>query len=166
MNYDKKMNYDEKIESIKRIDFSIWDNYVEMNNTKQTNLDNSYGIEIPDLYDGMEPKRSGIFDTRLGIMSSSLECPACGLVKCIGHTGHKSSTETQPMNFTIDKSKIKYVKDILDLICLDSKELLLDKKTDYLTSEQITKLRQRRLNMIQNIKNEEVDKDIIIEICI
>lgn len=162
MNYDKKMNYDGKIEPIKRIDFSIWDN-VEMNNTKQSNLNISEGIEIPDLYDCMEPKRSGIFDTRLGVTGSSLECPACGLTNCIGHTGHKSLTEKQPINFTIDKSKIKYVKDILDLICIDRKELLLDKKTDCLTSDQITKLRQRRSYMIQNDKD---DKDIIIEICI
>ncbi|CAH6421786.1 DNA-directed RNA polymerase subunit RPB1 [uncultured virus] len=78
---------------INKIDFNIF-----KQNEKILFDDKDYvGIDIPDLYDNMEPKRGGLIDSRLGSTDHYIDdCPMCGLNStfCAGHFGHINLVDT------------------------------------------------------------------------
>jgi DNA-directed RNA polymerase II subunit RPB1 len=117
--------YDDKIRSIESIEFNIWGNE-EIRRVSALGKDN-YGIEIPDLYDNMEPKRGGLIDTRLGVTSNSLECSTCGFdsKNCIGHFGH-----IELHDYMFHYGYLQFLKKILSCICLKCSKLLISKNDD------------------------------------
>ena len=73
-----KQQYDEIIKPIERIEFDIFGWHCNCYDNKPNSVfGKQLGIEIPDLYDNMDPKRSGgngvngIIDTRLGMTMTS-----------------------------------------------------------------------------------------------
>lgn len=119
--------YDAKIRPIESIEFDILGND-EIKRLSALGKESS-GIEIPDLYDNMEPKRGGLIDTRLGVTSNSLECATCGFdsTNCIGHFGHIDLAEP-----VFHMGFIQYIKKILSCICLKCSKLLVYKTEDEL----------------------------------
>lgn len=83
---------DDTIRSIKKIEFCVWPNDVIPNRSV---LKDTLGIEIADFYDNIEPKRGGLIDPRMGIMSYSYNCPICGLYnfRCLGHICHSNNSD-------------------------------------------------------------------------
>lgn len=139
-------SYDETIRPIDSIEFNIWGNE-EIKKISALGK-NSLGIEIPDLYDNMEPKKGGLIDTRLGITSSSLECATCGLdsTYCVGHFGHIDLAEP-----VFHAGYIQYVKKILSCICLKCSNLLVYKNEDELIEMLKNKSGRSRFAEIRNI---------------
>lgn len=138
--------YDEDIQAIDKIELNIWDNLEILD---YSSLDkNTVGIDVPDLYENMEPKRGGLIDTRLGITDPSLDCTTCGLRvdRCVGHFGHIKLTEpVYHMGF------IRYVQKILSCICLRCSRLLISKNEDELIDMLKNKTSNARFNEIRNL---------------
>lgn len=138
--------YDDKIREIDRVEFSILGN----EQVKQMSVlgQNSRGIDIPDLYDNMEPKRGGLVDTRLGPTNNYIDCSTCGLnsTYCVGHFGH----------ITLEKAVfnigyLNYVKKILSVICLKCSKLLIYKNEHDIQEMLKNKSRKARFIEIRNI---------------
>jgi len=138
--------YDEKIRPIDRIEFNIWNNN-EIKSISALGKDSS-GLEIPDLYDNMEPKRGGLIDTRLGVTSNTLECTTCGFdsTNCIGHFGHIDLAEP-----VFHIGFIEQLKKILSCICLKCSKLLIYKNEDDLFEMLKNKTGKSRFAEIRNI---------------
>lgn len=137
--------YDEKVRPIDRIEFDIWDNE-EILRASALGKD-SLGINIPDLYDNMEPKRGGLIDTRLG-GTSSIVCSTCGLdsTNCIGHFGHIDLAEKVfHMGYRIN------VKNILGCVCLKCSKLLTHKNEDELIEMLQHKSGKARFAEVRNL---------------
>lgn len=138
--------YDEKVRPINSIEFNIWGND-EIKRISALGRD-SAGIEIPDLYDNMEPKRGGLIDTRLGVTSSNLECATCGLdsTYCVGHFAHIDLAEP-----VFHMGYIDYTKKILSCICLKCSKLLVYKNEEDLLDMLKYKSGKARFAEIRNI---------------
>ena len=113
--------YDTKVKPIDRIEFAVLSNK-EVGRISA--IDDPIGINIPDLYDNMEPKRGGLVDPHMGPGRSPADCATCGLDSnfCVGHFGHIELSEPV-FNF----GYIQYVKKILSCICLKCQKLLIYK---------------------------------------
>lgn len=138
--------YDENIRPIKRVEFDIWGND-EILRVSALGKD-SLGINIPDLYDNMEPKRGGLIDTRLGPTTNGIECATCGLdsTNCIGHFGHIDLAEyIFHMGYRI------FVKKILSNVCLKCSKLLVYKNEDELFEMLKNKSGKSRFAEIRNL---------------
>jgi DNA-directed RNA polymerase II subunit RPB1 len=105
--------FDEKIRPIDRIEFNILGNE-EIQKMSALGPD-SVGIDIPDLYENMEPKRGGLIDTRMGVTDNHLDCKTCGLntLYCIGHPAHILLADP-----VFHIGYIQHIKKILSCICL------------------------------------------------
>lgn len=138
--------YDEKVRPINEIEFNILGND-EIRRMTVLGKD-TLGIEIPDLYDNLEPKRGGLIDTRFGVTSSTLECASCGLDStfCVGHFGHIDLAEP-----VFHMGYIQFVKKILSCICLKCSKLLIYKNEAELIDMLKNKSEKARFNEIRNI---------------
>lgn len=138
--------YDDSVTPIHSVQFGILGNEEIL---KMSALDkNSVGINIPDLYDNMVPKRGGLIDPRLGTTDHFINCPTCGLdsTNCVGHFGHiRLSEAVYHMGF------LNTVKKILSCICLKCSKLLVDKNEDELIFMMQNKSKKARFNEIKNI---------------
>ncbi len=79
-------SYDnDRIRPIEKVEFGILGNE-EIKRISAFGKD-SVGVDIPDLYDNLEPKRGGLIDPRMGTTDSHLDCAKCGLnsTYCVGH---------------------------------------------------------------------------------
>ena len=116
--------FDDTYNQIESIDFDIWSNQ-EIKNA--STLGKGAGIEIPDLYDGGEPKKGGLIDPRLGPSSHDIYCAHCGLDMecCVGHFGHIDLAEV-----VFHIGYLDYVCNILKCICLRCAKLLIYKNED------------------------------------
>src|SRR5579872_6056178 len=73
------------IESIIRIDFSIYSNHDVL---KDSVISDPNGITVAEIYNNNEPVHNGAIDKRLGA-TDKLECDTCGETReCPGHFGH------------------------------------------------------------------------------
>jgi len=145
MNADT-YTYDEKNQEIESIEFNILGNDEVKN---MTSLDkNTIGIDIPDLYDNMEPKGGGLIDPRLGVTDSYIDCAACGLnsLYCPGHFGHIDLSEA-----VFHMGYINMVKKILSCICLRCSKLLVYKNEADLTEMLKHKHGKHRFEEIRNL---------------
>ena len=118
-------SYEDKIRQIDHVDFSILGNE-EVKKISALGRDNP-GIEIPDLYENLEPKRGGLIDSRLGSVDNHIDCATCGLnnTYCVGHFGHIDLAE--PIFHIL---YLPYVKKILSCICLRCSKLLVHKNEE------------------------------------
>ena len=75
-------------------------------------------------YDGNEPKISGLFDPRMGVLDNGKTCRSCGQTNhnCPGHFGHYRLA--RPVYFIQFMNQIKTV---LKCICIRCGKLLIDK---------------------------------------
>lgn len=144
---EENLQYDEKIRPIRSIEFNILGND-EIKRITALGKD-STGIEIPDLYDNMEPKRGGLIDTRLGTTINSLECATCGFdsANCIGHFGHIDLAEP-----AFHLGFLQTMKKILSCVCLKCSKLLIYKTEDEIIEMlKNTKSNKAKLNLIREI---------------
>src|SRR3569832_1448259 len=85
--------YDNQLRIIDRIEFDILQNIV----TKRMSVfgENSFGVEVYDLYESGSPKAGSLIDTRFGPNNPTDICATCGLqtLNCVGHTGHITLAE-------------------------------------------------------------------------
>ncbi len=143
---DGNLQYDEKIRPIEHIEFNILGNQ-EIKRISALGKD-STGLEIPDLYDNLEPKKGGLIDTRMGVTSGSLECATCGFdsTNCIGHFAHIDLAEP-----VFHMGFIQYVKKILSCICLKCSKLLVYKTEEQILDMLKNKSGKARLAIIKDI---------------
>jgi len=138
--------YDETIRPIDKIEFAIFGS----NEVRQISClgADTAGIDIPDLYDNMEPKRGGLIDTRFGPSDYNIDCTTCGLntTYCVGHFGH--ITLAEPV-FHI--GYINYIKKILSCICLKCSKLLIYKNENELIDMLKNKSGKTRFAEIRNV---------------
>ena len=136
----------EKIRPIKSIDFSVLGNE-EIKNISALGKD-SAGIDIPELYDNLEPKRGGLIDSRMGITDNGSECAKCGLntTFCVGHFGHIVFAEK-----VFHVGYINYVKKILSCICLKCSKLLIYKNEEEILDMLKNKSNKQRWAEIRNL---------------
>lgn len=139
-------SYNDRIKPIDKIEFSVFGND-EVKRSSALGKDTS-GIDIPDLYDNMEPKRGGLIDTRLGVIDRSLDCGTCGLnsTYCVGHFGH-----IELVDYVFHMGYIDYVKKILSCVCLKCSKLLIYKTEDELESLLKNKNGKKRFAEIKSI---------------
>lgn len=140
-------SYDtDKIRPIERIEFSILGNE-EIKNMSALGKDNA-GIEIPDLYDNLEPKRGGLIDPRLGTTDSNIDCATCRLnsTYCVGHFGHIDLEEP-----VFHVGYLPFVKKILSCICLKCSKLLVYKNEEEIAEMLRLKSGKQRMSEIKNL---------------
>ena len=115
----------DEITNIDRIEFTLYGND-EIKRASAV-FNDTFGINIAETYDLMEPKRGGLVDPRLGTTDSQMLCATCGLEYkyCPGHFGH---TELAEPVFHIGFLNI--VKNILGCVCIRCSKLLLNKSLD------------------------------------
>ena len=115
----------DEITNIDRIEFTLYGN--EEIKRASAVANDTFGINIAETYDLMEPKRGGLVDPRLGTTDSTILCATCGLEYkyCPGHFGH---TELSEPVFHI--GFINIVKNILGCVCIRCSKLLLNKSLD------------------------------------
>jgi DNA-directed RNA polymerase II subunit RPB1 len=138
--------YDEDIRPIDHIEFNILGNK-EIKEMSALGKD-SIGIDIPDLYDNMEPKRGGLIDPRMGTTDPYIDCATCGLntQTCVGHFGHIDLAEP-----VFHMGYIQYVKKILSCICLRCSKLLVYKNENELMDMLKNKSGNARFMEIRNV---------------
>lgn len=115
------------VESITRIDFSIYSNNDVI---KDSVIDDPNGIVIADTYSNNEAVQGGVIDTRLGITEKRQECGTCKetALRCPGHFGHIKFVEPVfHMGFLI------ILKNILNCICIRCNKLLVYKNEDQIS---------------------------------
>ncbi len=136
--------YDETIRPIDKIVFCVWGND-EIRNISCLGKD-SMGIELPDLYDNMEPKYGGLIDTRLGVSLLNINCATCGFdsTNCVGHFGHIELAEP-----VYHVGYLPWVKKILGCVCLKCSKILIKKNEDELLNVAQMKMGKQRLNDVK-----------------
>lgn len=142
-------SYEDRVRQIDHIDFTMLGNE-EIKRISALGRD-SAGIEIPDLYENLEPKRGGLIDPRLGTTDNHIDCATCGLnnTYCVGHFGHIDLAE--PI-FHI--GFLPYVKKILSCICLRCSKLLVYKNEEEIADMVKNKTEKARMSEIRNaVKN-------------
>ncbi len=144
--------YDDRIKPITRIEFGILGNE-EVRNMSALGKD-TIGIQFPELYDVLEPKRGGLIDPRLGTTDISVDCQTCGYNSsyCPGHFGHIELAEP-----VFHIAFLPYVKKILGCICINCSKLLIHKNEKEIEHILETKTGKNRLNeirkLVKNIKH-------------
>lgn len=139
-------SHDHTVRAIDHIDFDILSNETILD-MSALGRDNP-GIDIPELYDNLEPKKGGLIDARLGTTDANTPCALCGLDTsyCPGHFGHITLAEP-----VFHMGYIQYVKKILDCICLRCSKLLIHKNEDELEDMLKNKSGKNRMAEIRNI---------------
>lgn len=116
--------YDDTYSQIKCMEFDVWGN----DDIKaHSALGRGQGIEIPDLFDKLAPKKGGLIDPRLGPCSHDIYCATCGLdmTCCNGHFGHIDLAE-----IVFHIGYLPFVHKILTCICPRCAKLLIYKNED------------------------------------
>ncbi|MEM3062489.1 MAG: hypothetical protein QW303_02940 [Nitrososphaerota archaeon] len=110
------------IESITRVDFSIYSNADVLKDSAIT--DDPNGITLAEIYNNGEPVRGGVSDRRLGITESKYECATCGetAARCPGHFGHIRLVEP-----VFHMGFLTLLKNVLSSICIRCNKLLVYK---------------------------------------
>jgi len=114
----------DEITNIDRIEFTLYGNG-EIKRASAIN--DTYGINIAETYDLMEPKRGGLVDPRLGTADSTILCATCGMEykNCPGHFGHTELAEpVYHLGF------LGTIKNILGCVCIRCSKLLINKSID------------------------------------
>ncbi len=139
-------NYDDKIREINRIDFTVFGN--EEIKRRSVFGKDSIGIDIPELYDNMEPKQGGLIDARLGTTNNSIDCATCGLntINCEGHFGHITLAE-----HVFHVGFLPFIKKILNCICLRCSKILIHKNELEIIDLIKNKPAKSRLGELKNI---------------
>lgn len=140
-------SYDgDKIQKITAIEFTVWGNE-DIARGSALGKD-SGGIQVPDLFEGTEPKREGLIDGRMGPSDDSSECVTCGLnnIHCVGHFGHITLAEP-----VFHMGYLTYVKKILSCICLKCSKLLIYKNEKEIQEMLKNKSGKHRLSEIRNL---------------
>jgi len=133
------------IESITRIDFSLYTNADVINSSV---ISDPNGLTVADINSNNEPVLGGVNDRRLGVTENKLECLTCGetAMRCPGHFGHIKFVEP-----VFHMGFLSNLKSILSCICIKCHKLLV-----YKNEEEIAKLIQnkqgkQRYNEIKNL---------------
>ena len=136
--------YDETIRPIDKIEFCVWGND-EIRNISSLGKD-SLGIELPDLYDNMEPKYGGLIDTRLGVSLLNINCATCGYdsTHCVGHFGHIELAEP-----VYHVGYLPWIKKIMGCVCLKCSKILIKKNEDELLDIAHQKMGKQRLSDVK-----------------
>lgn len=135
-----------RIRPIRRIEFGILSNE-EVRNMSALGRD-SHGIDIPDLYDNLEPKRGGLIDPRLGTTDHHTDCATCGLnsTYCPGHFGHIDLAEP-----VFHIGYVRFITKILSCVCLRCSKLLVFKNEAEIGEMLRTKTGKARMKEISNL---------------
>ena len=136
----------DRIKAICKLEFGILGNN-EIKNISALGKDTN-GIEIPDLYDVLEPKRNGLIDPRMGTTDNSIDCATCGYnnAYCIGHFGHINLAEP-----VFHIGFLSYIKKILGCICIRCSKLLVNKNEKEIEEILKNKTGKNRLNEIRKL---------------
>lgn len=138
------MNVDVR-KPVDSIEFSLFGND-EIKNISALGRD-SAGVDIPDLYDGLEPKRNGLMDSRMGTTDDNVVCATCGLnsTYCGGHFGHIILED-----YMFHIGYLPFIKKILGCVCLKCSTLLVLKHDNELNEILKNKTGKNRLAEIKN----------------
>lgn len=138
--------YDDKIKPIDKVEFSIFPN--EEKKRISAVKEDPNGIDIPELYDNVEPKRGGLIDPRLGSSGPDTDCATCGLnsSKCVGHFGH--ITLAEPI---FHYGYLQIIKRVLSCICLRCSKLLVYKNENEIAEMLKNKSGKNLLNEVKNL---------------
>lgn len=141
-------SYDDYIRGIDAIEFNILSNET----IKKLSVfgEKSAGVEIPDLYDNMQPKRGGLLDARLGPPNISANCRTCGLGLgnrgCVGHWGHIDFVDP-----VFNIGYIHFIRKILSCVCISCSKLLVHKNEQEIQEMLKHKSGKARLAEIKNL---------------
>lgn len=133
------------IETITRVDFSIYSNYDII---KDSAISDANGITTAEINNNGEPVQGGVIDKRLGVTENKLECGTCGetALKCPGHFGHiKFVDPVFHMGF------LPILKNILSCICIRCNKLLVYKNEDEISKLLKNKQGKQRFAEIKSI---------------
>lgn len=131
---------------IDSIEFTLFGNR-EIKNISALGKD-SAGIDRPEMFDGQEPKRGGLIDTRMGTTDENIICGTCGLnaSHCCGHFGH-IVLEVPLFNVIY----LQHVKKILSCVCIKCSKLLVSENDTEIIALLQNKQKKQRLSAIGNI---------------
>jgi DNA-directed RNA polymerase II subunit RPB1 len=132
------------VESITRIDFSIYSNSAVLADSV---IPDPNGITMAEIYNNNEPVVGGAIDKRLGVTDKN-ECGTCGetALKCPGHFGHIRFVEP-----VFHMGFLTFLKNILSCICIRCHKLLVYKNENEIDKLLKNKLGKQRFYDIRNI---------------
>lgn len=118
--------YSEDIKKIQCIEFSIYKNSDVLAYSAVSK--DPFGINLAESYENYEPKKGGLVDLRLGTCDPYLPCTTCGqnANNCQGHFGHTELAEP-----VFHYGFLNHLKNVLQCICLQCSNLLLDKNDSF-----------------------------------
>lgn len=141
-------SYNDYIRSIDGIEFNILGN----NTIKEMSVfgKESVGVEIPDLYDNMQPRSNGLLDGKFGPPNISANCSTCGLGLgnngCPGHFGHIDFVDP-----VFHIGYLPFVRKILGCVCISCSKLLVHKNEHEIQEMLKHKSKKARLAEIKNL---------------
>lgn len=133
-------SYDDTIRPINKIEFTVWGN--DSIRDASALVNDTFGIELAELYDNAVPKSGGLIDTRMGPSLLNIDCTTCGFdsANCVGHFGHIDLAEP-----VFHMGYISWVKKILSCICIRCSKLLFKKNEDDFINIAKSKMGKQRL---------------------
>jgi DNA-directed RNA polymerase II subunit RPB1 len=145
----------EKVGEIESIKFGLLsqDDILNMSVFKEDNIN---GLDIPESYENGEPKKGGLDDRRMGVISHNDRCDTCGedIHTCPGHFGHIMLS--YPVYHI---SLFKWIQDVLNSICSCGK-LYLDTSDKY--KNELTRIltQKKGLKRLKCFKKSSMTKNV------
>jgi DNA-directed RNA polymerase II subunit RPB1 len=132
------------VESITRIDFSIYSNPDVLGDSA---IADPNGITVAEIYNNNEPVQGGAIDKRLGVTDKQ-DCGTCGetALKCPGHFGHIRFVEP-----VFHMGYLSFLKNILSCVCIRCNKLLVYKNEEEIAKLLKNKQGKQRFNEIRSI---------------
>lgn len=132
--------------AVKQIRFSVLGNEEIKNMSALGKM--SVGVDVPELFDNLKPKRGGLIDPRMGTTDYNIICETCELnsTHCGGHFGHIVLG-----NYVFNIEFLPYVKKILGCICLKCSNLLLNKTDEAIKDLLKGKRGKDKLSIIKDL---------------
>ncbi len=147
MSFKSKF-YNEDVKNIKEIKFGIYTN--DMVKKYSAVRNDAYGINVPDSYDGYEPKKGGLVDPRMGTCDPYLNCTTCGQnsMDCEGHFAH-----TELAEYVFHYGFLNHLIIVLKCICLKCSNILIERTEQNLKHFQNKSGKYRHKEIKDMIKN-------------
>lgn len=155
MSLYKELSYetDADVDTVKAIQFCIL-------SPQEIEKRSVVEVKTNEAYNGTEPVKDGLFDSRMGVIENNKICSTCEQKNsfCPGHFGHiKLAKPVYHIQF------FEYVRKVLKCVCFRCSKLMLDNSVDLQAVVSKKHSRMKRFEMVYKLCNKKVRKGCDME---